>query len=364
MIEKGKINVRQFTVLVIMFSIGSTILIVPSELASGAKQDAWIAACSGLLGGLLLVMLYNRISSLFPNTSFVHYTQLVLGKWLGGLVSFLYFNYFLLLSAFVLRDIGEFLTTEVLPTTPIHVIHILFLVVIIMGIRNGIEVPARSAEIFLPWAAFFFIMMVIFLPPQFDWGYIKPILGYGIKPVIRGSLSILAIPYFELFIFLLIFPLVSHHQQARKAFLVGVTISGMMLIIMSLLSILVLGADFTSKLLYPSFELAQKISIGHFVERLEIIAAGMWIITIYFKLAICFYATTMTFSELFRLKDARQLYYPFGMIIIVLSIVVFPNITDFMFFSPRIDFFYSMTYALVFPLLILIVAMIRKKRTS
>ena len=61
MIEKGKIDVRQFTVLVIMFTLGSTILIVNLVVLHAAKQDAWIAACIGLLGGILLVLLYQYV---------------------------------------------------------------------------------------------------------------------------------------------------------------------------------------------------------------------------------------------------------------------------------------------------------------
>lgn len=364
MIERGKINVRQFTVLIIMFSIGSSLLIVPSGLAAGASQDAWIAAIIGLLGGLLLVNLYNQITTRFPQATFVQYSQLVLGRWLGGFISFLYFCYFIILTASVLRNIGDFLNTEILPNTPIQVIHILFLIVIIMGIRNGIEVFSRTAELFLPWIILLFLMLVVLLPPEFDWGNVQPVFGYGIKPDIRGALSILGTPYMELFVFLMIFPFVNHHKHAQKAFLVGVTIAGTVLIIIVLLCILVLGAEFTASQLYPSYRLAEKINIGNFLERLEIIAAGIWFITIYFKLAICFYVSTMTFAELFRLKDARQLYYPFGMIIIVMSIVVFPNMTYFLNYLERINFFYALTFALFIPLLIVIVAMIRKKKTN
>lgn len=363
MIEKGKIGVRQFTVLIILFTIGSSILIIPSGLAQGAKQDAWISAVVGLIGGLLLVMLYNMITIRFPNTTLVHYSQEVLGKWLGRCVSFLYFVYFFLLASFVLRNIGDFLTTEVLPNTPIHIIHIFFLLVIILGARNGIEVFTRSAEIFFPWLIIFFLLLAFLLTPNYQIGHILPVFGYGIKPVLRGAITILGTPYLELAVFLMVFPFVNHSPKARRAFLIGVFIAGIMLVIISLLTILVLGADLTANQLYPSYNLAEKISIGEFLERLEIIMAGIWFITIYFKLAICFYAATMTFAELFKLKEARQLYLPFGMIMIVSSIVMFPNTSYFLNFI-SIYFFYAMPFAIIFPLLILIVAMIRKKKAS
>ncbi|WP_309122952.1 endospore germination permease [Paenibacillus sp.] len=361
MIEKGKIGVHQLTVLTILFTVGSSILIAPSGLASAAKQDAWIAAIVGLISGLSMVVFYNLILSRFPSATLVHYSQEVLGKWPGKAISFLYFCYFFLLASFVLRNIGDFLTTQVLPNTPIHFIHAFFLLVIIMGLRSGLETFARTAEIFFPWMIVFFLIMIFLLPPQFDFHNVTPILGYGVKPVLTASIPLLSTPYMELVAFFMIYPAVRNAPKARKALFVGVLLGGFLLILISLLSILVLGADVTGRQTYPSYTLAKKISIGDFLERLEVIMAGIWFITIYFKLGISFYASVMTFAELFRLKEARPLYLPFGMIMVVLSVIVYPNITAFTQFATKIDFPYSIPYAFVFPFLIWFVAVLRKK---
>jgi len=362
LIEKGKIGVHQFTILIILFTAGSSILIAPSGIAMEARQDAWIASAVGLIGGLLMIALYNRIVVRFPTTTFVQYCQDVLGKWPGRVIVFLYFCYFFLLATVVLRNIGDFMTTQVLTNTPIQFIHVFFLLVVIMGIRNGLETPARTAEIFLPWVIFFFIILAVLLPPQFEFNHLRPVFGYGAKPILRATLPVLSTPYMELVIFLLLFPYVKHAGKARQAYWVGTLLGGILLITISLLAILVLGADFTSRHMYPSYSLAKKISIGSFLERVEVIMAGIWFITIYFKLAVCFYASSLTFAELFQLKDARQLYLPFGMIIIVLSLIAYPNIAYFMNFSSKIDFPYSVPYSILFPALIWLVAVVRKKK--
>lgn len=362
MLEKGKIGVHQFTILTILFTVGSSILIAPSGVAHEAKQDAWIASAAGLIGGLLLIWLYNRITVRFPRSTFVSCCRQVLGHWLGSAVALFYFGYFFLLAAFVLRNISDFMATQVLTQTPIQFIHIFFLGVVIMGIRNGIETLARTAEIFLPWVFFFFLIMAVLLPPKFEFGNVVPILEYGLKPIIRASLPVLSTPYMELIVFLLIFPSVKNAAMARKAFWVGTLVGGILLVGISLLSILVLGADLTARHVYPSFSLAKKISIGTFLERLEVIMAGIWFITIYFKLSICLYASTMTFAEVFKLRDPKPLYWPFGMLLIALSVTVYPNITYSTQFASRIDFPYSLPYAVLIPALILIVALVRGQK--
>jgi spore germination protein KB len=361
LIEKGKIGVHQFTVLTVLFTVGSSILIMPSGIAQEAKQDAWIASLTALMVGLLMVVLFSGIAIRFPNKTLVQYSQDILGKWLGRFISFLYFGYFFILAALVLRNIGDFVTTQVLPNTPIQFILIFFLVTVIMGVRNGLETFTRTAEIFFPWVLVFFFTMVIFLPPNFDYRRLLPVFGYGIKPILRAAVPAIGTPYMELVVFLMVLPFVNNLKKARKAFLVGVSIGGAVLILVSLLSILVLGADLTARQIYPSYTLAKKINIGSFLERLEVIMAGIWFITIYFKLALCFYASTMTFAELFKLKEARQLYWPFGIILIVLSIVAYPDMTYFINFATKISFPYAFPFAIFFPLLILLVAIARKK---
>ncbi|NRF90612.1 GerAB/ArcD/ProY family transporter [Paenibacillus frigoriresistens] len=42
--ENGIIGIRQFTILVTLFTVGSSILISPASLTAEAKQNGWIAA--------------------------------------------------------------------------------------------------------------------------------------------------------------------------------------------------------------------------------------------------------------------------------------------------------------------------------
>ncbi|WP_051005515.1 GerAB/ArcD/ProY family transporter [Paenisporosarcina sp. TG-14] len=94
MIEKVKISQYQFAILVMMFTVGSSILIIPAGLAKEAKEDAWIAALLGIGVGVVLVFLYSALGNRFPDMNLAEYSEVILGKWLGKLVSILYFSFF------------------------------------------------------------------------------------------------------------------------------------------------------------------------------------------------------------------------------------------------------------------------------
>ncbi|MGO4270333.1 endospore germination permease [Paenibacillus sp. TAF58] len=360
MLEKGRISVRQFTVLVILYMIGTSILLVPSILAEAAKQDAWIASILGVGMGMLSVLLYYALGNRYPDMTIAEYSERILGKWLGKAVSLLFISFIYLLASFLLRVLGNFMTTHIMPETPIEVINIVFIGVVILAVRLGLENIGRASEIFFPAVIILFLLLVVFLSSKIKFNNIQPMLDEGIKPVLMAAFYFFSLQ--ELVVFLMLFPYVNQTNKARNALLAGTWIGGIFLIITTVLSTLVLGTDYTARNMYPSYTLAKQINVGNFLQRAEAILAVIWLFTIFFKTVICFYSVALGLAQTLKLKDYRPLTFPLGMIMVVLSIVVNESIVKFMEFTPKVWSVYAMTYMLVLPFLLLGVDTIRKKR--
>jgi spore germination protein KB len=360
MLEKGKISIDQFTILVIIYTIGSSILVAPTGLAHRAKQDAWMAEGIAIVIGISLAVLYTVLAKRFPQQSLAEYSEKILGKWFGKLIVFLYLTYFFLLAALLLREIGDFMTTQILPKTPIQAILIIFLFLVIMGTRLGLETMARAAEILFPWIIFLFLIMVISITPQIRWINMQPILEEGIKPVVQGVYSTIGLPYLEIVAFLMVIPYIHTKKSFGKRFCFGVAIGGGMLFLIVILSILVLGAETTARQVYPSYALAKKIQIGHFLERIEAFMAGIWFLTIFFKMTLNFYASILCFAQIFNLRDFRFLTFPFGILLIILALVSNPNISYYITFLDQIWTPYSLTFGLFIPIFLWLVSLFKK----
>ncbi|MGP7818884.1 GerAB/ArcD/ProY family transporter [Niallia sp. 01092] len=360
MLEKGKIESKQFTVLVFMFTTGSSLLLAPSMVASESKQDAWLAAIFGVVVGVLLTWLYQTLGNRYSDMTLVEYSEKILGKWIGKVIALLFFTFPFLLAALVLRNIGDFMTTQIMPETPIQSIHIIFLIVVMMGTRMGIEPFARAAELLFPWFIVLFIFLVCFTSPQIKLQNIQPVLEDGMKPILRAILFLTGFPFLELVVFLMIFPYVNRSKEAGQAFRRGTWLGGAVLIVLTALAILVIGADLTTRNLYPSYVLAKKINVGDFLQRIEAIMAGMWFIAIFFKLTVCFYASTLSLAQTLKLNDYRILVFPLGMILIVLSLVISPDIVYDLTVVFKIWTPHAITLGFFVPLLLLGVAAVRK----
>lgn len=184
----------------------------------------------------------------------------------------------------------------------------------------------------------------------------------GFKPVLKATFTHLGAPYFQLVVFLAIYPVINTTNDRRKTFYLGVLIGGMVLVIVTFLCILVIGADFTARQIYPTYILAKKINIGNFLGRVEAVIGGIWLVTIYFKATILFYAALLGFTQMFKLSDYRSLTFPLAMILNILAIVIAPNINYYQYFFMRIFPSYGLTFGLFLPILLLVVDKIRNRR--
>lgn len=360
MLEKGKISIRQLTIFVMLYTVGSAILIIPSILASKAKQDAWIAALAGICLGLLVIPVYMALAKRFPKMTFAEYSEVILGKWLGKAAFALFFFYVFIVAVLTLRNIGDFLTTQIMQQTPIQAIHICVMVVVIMGVKLGLEPLARAAELFFPWIILLLIMLFVLLAPQVEMKNMQPVLEEGFFPVLKATISIFTFPFLGTVTFLMIYPSVNRIEKAGRAVFTGMLLGGLVLTIITVLSIAVIGADLAARHSFPSYAIARKINIGDFLERIEAIMAIIWILTIYFRLSIMHYALVLGIAESLRLRTHRFLALPLGVVIVAFSIFTVPNSTYLSNFNKTTLPLFVFTIALLLPLLLLLVAVLRK----
>ncbi|GGA27600.1 GerAB/ArcD/ProY family transporter [Psychrobacillus lasiicapitis] len=361
--QKVKINSYQFLVLVILFSIGTSILVGPSALAAKSKQDAWIAALISTGIGLLIVWLFTKIGLWFPTLTFVQMNETLFGKWIGKFFSCLFVFLNLLFTAILLYYSGSFLTTHLIPNTPMAATNILMALILVMAVRLGLETFARSAEIFIVIFFSLFILLVIFISSEIKFENIEPIFERNIKDIAQSSLLMLVVTSVNAVSLLMIFPaLINQPKQAKKSFFIGNLIGGLVVSIITILCIFVLGSDATARQIYPSYGLAKKINVGNFVNRVEALMAALWIIGLYIKMVLYFYATALGIAQICNLKEYRSLTYPLGIIVVVLSLTLFSNVMEQEQFDTTIAIYISLLIGLLLPLLMVFVYAIRKKQ--
>ncbi|MED4207363.1 endospore germination permease [Neobacillus mesonae] len=355
-----KISARQFAILVTLFSTGTAILIIPGAMAQAAAQDAWLGAFIGTCTSLLLVALYNLIGRKYPTLTIIEMNETILGKWIGKLVSFslIFFSFYA--SAISLSDVGNFVSTQLMPETPNAAIQIIFVLIVIMGIRLGLETLARSAEILFGLFVVLFIFGAIVVLPQAELKNIQPMFDSSNKHIIKSIFIYISIFSLPLVVLLMIFPsCVQPSKKAGKSFYMGILLAGLCLNIMIVVTTMVLGPYLSAHQMYASYAVARMMKIGDFLQRVEAIIAGMWMISLYFKLSLYFYAVVIGLAQTLKLHDHRPLTLPIGMVLLIFSLIINPNVVITDTFNAEVWPVYALTYGFFLPLLLVAVHLVR-----
>lgn len=155
-------------------------------------------------------------------------------------------------------------------------------------------------------------------------------------------------------------PYLNKYRQARAAAIKSVLI----LTVVMLLDIIVCIGVFelqVGQYVFPIYYLAYYIGVAGFLERVEAVVLALWVTGSTVKVAIWYYCAVLSLTQLFGLKDYKPFVFPIGLIIGVFSLGVYSNsIETAKYFAVELPY-YGFTLEFLIPLVLLIVAVLRKK---
>lgn len=362
--NKVQISGRQLAILTFFLTVGNSILLMPSIAASTAKQDTWISMLLAFAIGLLLILLYASIGKKAGADGLEAFINRVMGKWMGGAMLGVLLFYLFFLTALSLRDLGIFMTVQLMTETPLEVVLLTFVLVSAVAVKLGLETFARAAEIIFPLFLFLFILLLVFVVGKVDIANLRPMFNSGWNRIVYGGLNVAHFPYFNLFTFVFLYDAVSDPEQAKAGLLKGMVLGGLLLSALTVVCILVMGPEATARHLYPGYALGKTIHFGQYLQRVEIIMALLWFVSIFFRVTILFYCTVNCAARWFKLSGKRPLIQPVALILFAMSVLITPNTPVLMSAGKQFGIPLTMIYGVLLPLFIYGVSMMRKTNSQ
>lgn len=360
MLEGGKISARQMILLIFVSRITVVITSFPNLVAPPGNQDVWISTLVMVPINLIFAVPFYLLAKRFPNQTLYEYCQTILGK-AGQWVGLLFVWFFLHSSILTLCNFSMFFTTTIMPETPSLFFLISFTLVAAYAVYHGIEVLGRFSEFIVPIIMFGIIAVVLLLSKELDLGKLTPFLEKGIYPTLLGGLysSSLTIETLALGIIL---PFLNDKWKIKKVFLFSTLLLVPFMLMITLPILGIFGSELAKTLIYPPYSAVRFVHVGDFLERVDAIHIGVWILGMFIKISFYYYLTVLGISQLFHLKDYKPLVLPTGTLIISLTTLMNSNIVEFKEFSSyRIYTWYSLFFILFIPSLLLLTAKIRRK---
>lgn len=346
--EKVKISNMQAIFLVSNAITPTATLVLPTVALAAAGQDAWISILLSWTAGLCMVLLYASISRQNPGVPFLTLVEYRMGRVVSIIVGIALAQYYMTTSALIVKEFADFLSDEMLKSTPLLVLAGICLLVSMYAVSLGIEVIARVSFIVMMGSLTFLMIGIVMEFNLFEYRFLYPIGEASFQQLVRGGMNASGWMS-EASILLLLSPYLIKPAHARKIGVIGVLFAGMQIFLITLVVIFSFGPELPKMMKYPAFATTEAIKYGAFVERVDLIFFSAWIATIYVKLCIFLFGTVHCFVHVFRIRSEKPFLWGLGVLILLTALYSWQSSAQFGQFQHYVPTPYLFTMNVLIP---------------
>ncbi|WP_141501215.1 GerAB/ArcD/ProY family transporter [Paenibacillus luteus] len=356
---KNKISSFQMFLLMFQMILSSSVLLMPSITTMLSGKDMWMTPIFSMLIGYLTIWLAFKLYKLAPHGSFVKLLESTFGKVIGKGMNVLFIIFQVHIIAIATRDYGEFIVTNFYLKTPVYIIITSMLILCAWVVSGGIEVLARTGQVFIPIITICTLFIFVFLIPELDPSTIFPIFEKGAAPVFKGSV-VVAGWFCQIFLVVYILPFVKQEKSIQKWGYICVTGIGLLMLIANI-TVFMLMSESASFYNYPVFTAARYIAYAEFFEHVEAIVMMVWVLGEFFKISFYYFTIYLSLSETLELQKPVVIILPIGLLLLLSTFWLakdFQMIGDFISKSGTL---YILTGFFIFPLVIYALTVIKQR---
>ncbi|GLX70476.1 GerAB/ArcD/ProY family transporter [Paenibacillus glycanilyticus] len=353
----------QLFVLIFLFLEGTAILM---NVGFDLGRDAWLATLVCTFFGMFLVWWYISLIRHSKQKTIYDVFKLALGKVGGTLLGVLYITYFLYICARDMRDLTELIKNAVLPALPLEWTALCFMAIIIyvlwIGTQNFIHLFMLFGFAFAAILAIFFALVIA--DGNYDFHNLLPVLGDGPMSVLPSIFTqILEFPFGELIAFTVIigtmFPMLP--SKVSKMAMLSVLAAGLLLTLTVVVELVTFGPSIRERAMFPLVSAARNISIGNFLERIEMFIIFAILLTVVVKVCIFAYAAIQGVAW-YSGKPFKSLIIPYVLLTTVISFYVSNNMSEHINAGLRfVPFFIHIPFQFIIPALLFILILIKSR---
>jgi len=355
--REEKISLGQGICLLMLYVYGSSIVF---GLGAKAGKDAWISVLIALSAALVMVTVYAKILTLFPDKNIFEIFELVLGNFLGKLLSSFYIFFLFYLGSLVLRDFAQFLITVNFLETPLIFPIFLMVFACIWGVKAGVEVLGRTSQL-ITLVIIFITLLAIFMPTEeMKLEKIMPMLSNGWQPVLQGAFGAFAFPFGETVALISIFDTLNDSKKIFKVYWYGLLIAGLLMVSVVIAQLTFLGEMEYMVTYFPSYKTLSMISYG-IIERFEVVTASLFFSAIFCKVGLCMLGVCRGITQVFKLHNYRVLVTPVAFLMGILGLIVYESIME-LFEDLEFWKYLALPFEVIIPIIFLVIALFRSKQ--
>ncbi|ANY71131.1 GerAB/ArcD/ProY family transporter [Paenibacillus ihbetae] len=358
--NQRQITVLQASAVTISTIVGVGVLALPLAAVRAADAGAPLVTFLGMLLAFIGLFFMTRLGMRFPNDSYIQYSEVIMGRWLGMIGSLISILFFAVLCSLVAREFGEVVVTAVLKNTPLEVTVLVMLLLAAFSSRKNIMSFAYIHLFYSPFMLIPALLIVALSLKNADIINVLPVWGNDPSGIPMGIITLSTV-FQGYFIMMMVIPAMSRPEKAMRASIWAMLVTGLLYTLIVIATVGLFGAEETKTLLWPTLELAKATSLpANVLERLDAVFLAVWVTAVFTSLFSCYYFTIYSISKLLKLADQGMLSFFILPILFVLAMLP-QSLLELNELNAVISKF-GLLITIVYPGMLLVIAKLRKKR--
>ena len=355
-----KVSIIQLRALIVSAMIGIGIMSLPSSLVSEMGNDGWIAI---VLGGLLMLPMAAIIIQIFkinPDKDFFQIGKETLGTIVFTICELILAAYFIVFASYLVRNLAELIKAFLLPTTPLEIVMLAFIVATSYIACYEIDVIVRASYFIYPIILAFVTILALMAIPQADFTNVLPVFQTEISALPKGIRSaFFSYTGFELIIFAI--PYVKEKEKILKSCFIGIGLVTFIYFTMFIMVVVQFSTRQIERLNFPVIQISKQLDLpGYFLENLDGLVMALWVAVVFATMAPVYFGAGKIFSKVFKSKSHK--YFIWALIPVIYQVALMPdNFVEIQTTFASILDILAFISIVIIPVLILSVGYIRKK---
>lgn len=347
----------QLVILLISTSLGVGILTMPRSVAEAVPvPGAWIAVL--LAGGFLMLPAWaiGKLTKLFPQKSLFAYSQEILGRFGGWILTLLIAIEYTFLFAYDTRIMAEIVRQFLLDKTPIEVISLIMFFASAYLVTGGMHAVVRINLLFLPLILVFLVIGLIMNLPNIKIDNLQPVFTTGVMHLLNGAMEAV-FPFLGFDVMLFFAAYLQNSKKSVSIGIISVSVTSVIYVLIMIFAIGILGAKPLPNFVWAGLEVVRTIEVpGSFLERYDSIFLTIWLMAIFTTVANSHYMVSKLYSQLFRRKERGFI---FGILPAAYLIMMIPQDLITVFQLGKFISYSGAVLAVIVPIILLLITKIR-----
>lgn len=305
--QNKRISSLQFMVVAINLMIGTSMLMLPREVAETAKQDMWLSV---LLASLLIAISFRvavALAAYFPQHTSVEYHCILLGNVFGNVLNAFMLVLMLILTAQFIRLFRIAVKIFLLDMTPSQVIVLALLVIALYAAQHGLAPVIRVQQFLMMFTYPIFILLILLGLLAIEIEHYTPVLANGVKPVLQGMPQCWTVYSGPELLIGLLSPYLAHRAGVLRVGLAAICMTTFLYVFIAGITLGVLGAEETAELLFPTVMAYRSVEVPDtFVERIDGYLMIVWIAICFAALVNWLYFIGFGIARAMKLESSRS----------------------------------------------------------